>query len=92
MVLRNEPIFEGADEGWTAAVRRLPIEVRQKRARVAFHNRPFQSGDYQKLNRVDRDQAYRELLDLENRGLLATDGRRAPAGIAFARKQSRRRF
>ncbi len=92
MVLRNEPIFEGADEGWTAAVRRLPIEVRQKRALVAFHNRPFQSGDYQKLNRVDRDQAYRELLDLENRGLLATDGRRAPAGIAFARKQSRRRF
>ena len=74
VVLRNEPVFEGADERWTAAVRRLPIEVRQKRALVAFHDRAFQSGDYQKLNRVDRDQAYRELLDLENRGFLRAEG------------------
>ena len=74
VVLRNEPIFEGADVRWTAAVRRLPIEVRQKRALVAFHDQSFQSGDYQKLNRVDRDQAYRELLDLENRGLVRAEG------------------
>jgi predicted HTH transcriptional regulator len=74
VVLRNEPIFEGADERWTAAVRRLPIEVRQKRALVAFHDRSFQSGDYQKLNRVDRDQAYRELLELENGGFVRAEG------------------
>jgi ATP-dependent DNA helicase RecG len=74
VVLHNEPVFVGADEEWVVAVRRLPLDVRQKRALVAFHDRPFQNGDYQQLNRVDRDQAYRELLDLENRGLIAAGG------------------
>lgn len=58
----------------SASASALPLDVRQKRALVAFHDRPFQSGDYQDLNRVDRDTAYREMQDLEQRGLLRGDG------------------
>jgi len=35
VVLRNEPVLAGADERWTAAVRDMPLNVRQKRAGVA---------------------------------------------------------
>lgn len=75
VVLRNEPIFQGVDADWTAAVRGLPLDVRQRRALVAFSDRrEFQSGDYQALNRVDRDTAYRELNVLEEMGLLDAQG------------------
>jgi ATP-dependent DNA helicase RecG len=74
VTLRNEPIFEGGDPAWTAAVRALPVGVRQKRALVAFADREFTSGDYQTLNQVDRDLAYRELQSLEEHGLLEADG------------------
>jgi hypothetical protein len=74
VTLYNEPILQGADETWTRFVRLLPLDVRQKRALVAFHDRAFQSGDYQELNRVDRDTAYHELQDLERRGLVRAEG------------------
>ncbi len=74
VTLYNEPIFQGADEHWTRFVRQLPLDVRQKRALVAFSDRAFQSGDYQELNRVDRDTAYQELQDLERRGLVHAEG------------------
>ncbi|MBI5627308.1 MAG: GntR family transcriptional regulator, partial [Candidatus Rokubacteria bacterium] len=74
VVLRNEPIFQGADESWTRYVRNLPLEVGQRRALVAFWNRAFTNGDYQELNRVERDRAYRELADLEKRGLVEARG------------------
>jgi predicted HTH transcriptional regulator len=51
-------------------VRELPLHVRQRRALVAFHDRTFQSGDYQELNRVNRDVAYRELQELEGKHLV----------------------
>ena len=55
-------------------MRELPLGVRLRRALVAFHDRVFQSADYQELNRVDRDVAYRELQELEARGLLDAEG------------------
>jgi ATP-dependent DNA helicase RecG len=75
VTLRNEPIFGTMDEGWAKHVRSLPLQVRQKRALAAFADwSGFQSSDYQELNRVDRDVAYRELLELEERGLLEARG------------------
>ncbi len=75
VTLRNEPIFGTMDESWAKHVRGLPLEVRQKRALAAFADRSgFQSSDYQELNRVDRDVAYRELQELETRGLVRTSG------------------
>lgn len=74
VVLRNSPIFEATDERWVKFVRELPLNVRQRRALVAFHDRTFQSGDYQELNRVNRDVAYRELQELQDRGLVQCEG------------------
>ncbi|MCC6644987.1 MAG: putative DNA binding domain-containing protein [Polyangiaceae bacterium] len=75
VTLRNEPIFDTSDRAWTRYVRNLPLEVRQKRALVAFADRAaFSSSDYQTLNRVDRDVAYRELTALEERGMVRARG------------------
>jgi len=74
VTLRNEPLFAGTDDAWTSYVRGLPLDVRQKRALVGFHDRAFQSGDYQEINRVDRDLAYRELSELVDAGLLRATG------------------
>ncbi len=94
--LRNEPIFQSTDEAWTRHVQELPLGVRLRRALVAFHDSPFQSGDYQSLNRVDRDLAYRELKELESGGYIqpegATRGRKyrvvKPAQLESARSVS----
>jgi ATP-dependent DNA helicase RecG len=85
VVLRNEPLFVGTDERWTAQVRELPLDVRQKRALVVLLDREFRSGDYQELNRVDRDTAYRELNELVEQGLLRSIGERAATRYAVVR-------
>ncbi len=77
VVLRNAPVFEGADERWTAYVRQLPFDVRQKRALVVLSDRVFSSTDYQDLNRVDRDTAYGELSQLVDADLVRKIGERA---------------
>lgn len=74
VVLCNGPIFEATDEHCVNFVRELPLHVRQRRALVAFHDRTFQSGDYQELNRGNRDVAYRELQELQDRGLVQCEG------------------
>jgi ATP-dependent DNA helicase RecG len=88
VVLRNEPVFEAVDPEWGSYVRRLPLDVRQKRALIAFRFQEFQSAEYQRLNGVDRDVAYRELTAMVERGVLehrggATRGARyrIPAGL-----------
>ena len=85
VTLRNEPLFVGADERWTSYVRELPLDVRQKRALVVLLGRKFKSGEYQTLNRVDRDTAYRELADLVTRGLLVPAGAGAATRYAVVK-------
>jgi len=81
VVLRNEPIFRGADPAWSRAVRALPLSVAQKRALVGLRGHDFANSDYGELNVVDRDTAYRDLHDLLDRGLLTTSG--AGAGTRY---------
>lgn len=65
----------GRDPAWTAHVRELPINLRQKRAIVAFSDgRKFQSTDYQQINQVDRDVAYRDLQRIHRSGLIEREG------------------
>jgi ATP-dependent DNA helicase RecG len=75
VVLRNEPIFKTTDANWVRAVRSLPLHTRQKRALIVLADRDFTNGDYQDLNKVDRDDAYRELRELVDRDLLDATGR-----------------
>jgi ATP-dependent DNA helicase RecG len=70
VVLYNQPIFEAPDPDWVRYVRGLPVSNRQRRILVAYPGGSFANADYQKLNAVDRDQAYRELKELVDLGLL----------------------
>lgn len=71
VTLFSEPVFDTTDTAWIDAVRRMRLPDRQSRALVAFVGRTFTSGDYQDLNRIDRDQAYRELRELIESGLIS---------------------
>ncbi len=75
IVLRNQPILETPDPKWVRYVEGLPISTRQRRILVAYLHGSFASANYQELNEVDRDQAYRELKDLVDLGFLTSKGR-----------------
>lgn len=76
VTLRNEPIFRSADPEWVRYVRDLPIGDRQRRALVAFKGGRLTSAEYQSINQVDRDQAYRELSELVELGFLEPSNKR----------------
>lgn len=70
VTLRNTPIFEGGRPDWLAYVRELPLNIRQQRILAKNEGGAFRSGEYQELNDVDRDQAYRELKAMVEAGHL----------------------
>ena len=70
IILRNTPIFDTGDTAWVEHVRNLPINARQRRVLAAFKGGRFASADYQRLNQVDRDTAYRDLREMIAKGLL----------------------
>lgn len=70
VTLRNTPIFEGGRPEWLAFVRGLPLDLRQQRILAKNEGGAFRSGEYQELNDVDRDQAYRELRIMVEAGYL----------------------
>jgi ATP-dependent DNA helicase RecG len=76
VVLRNQPIFESPDPSWVRHVGTLPVGTRQRRILIAYPATPFASADYQALNEVDRDVAYREVKELVALGLIEPLGRR----------------
>lgn len=78
VVLINRPMFETPDPDWVRHVRDLPITERQKRILAAHPpaSSGFQNSDYQRLNGVDRDTAYHELMELVGLGLLAQPEKR----------------
>ena len=69
VTLRNEPIFTGPSQEWQDIVQTRPLSVAQKRILLA---RPegFANEDYRHLNKVDRDQAYREIQDMVSKGMV----------------------
>lgn len=74
VVLHNQPIFEAPDPAWEQHVRGLPVNTRQMRILVAHPTGSFTNAQYQSLNEVDRDGAYREIHDLVEKGILAPSG------------------
>ncbi len=75
IVLHNQPILETPDPEWVRFVEGLPLSHRQRRIMAAFPDGSFSNADYRGLNAVDRDQAYRDLKELEKLGLVAAVGR-----------------
>lgn len=69
VTLRNEPIFTGPSLEWHGIVQALPVSTAQKRILLA-HPDGFTNADYQKLNSVGRDQAYREIQEIVGLGVV----------------------
>jgi len=74
VVLFNQPIFETPDPAWERYVRGLPVNTRQMRILVAHPSGSFTNAQYQALNQVDRDAAYREIRELIDLGVVAASG------------------
>lgn len=69
VTLRNEPIFSGPSPEWKSLVDGLPLDLAQKRVLLA-HPDGFSNGHFQKLNQVDRDEAYRQIQEMVSLGVL----------------------
>ena len=63
VILRNEPIFEGASPAWRNLVDQLALSTDQKRALTA-HPEGFTNEDYRRLSGGNKDQAYREIQEM----------------------------
>jgi len=73
VVLHNTPIFESADETWRHLVERLTSNDGHRRVLLA-HPEGFTNEQYREVNQVDRDEAYRQIQDMVNAGIvLAAD-------------------
>lgn len=70
LTLRNTPVFEGGRPEWLAFVRHLPLNIRQQRILAKNERGSFRSGEYQALNDLDRDQAYKDLRAMVEGGYL----------------------
>ncbi len=70
LTLRNTPVFEGGRPEWLAFVRNLPLNIRQQRILAKNEHGSFRSGEYQALNDLDRDQAYKDLRAMVEGGYL----------------------
>lgn len=77
VTLRNTPIFETGDDGWKRVVEALGLTAEQTRVLLS-HPEGFTSRDYQELNEVDRDEAYRQIQDLVTSGIVLGAERRGP--------------
>lgn len=70
VLLFNTPIFEGVGPEWHRIVQQLPLNSSQRRV-LLLHPEGFTNQDYRKVNRAtDRDQAYREIREMVERGIL----------------------
>ncbi len=70
VALRNEPVFVGPSPDWQQIVQSLKLSTSQKRVLMA-HPDGFSNEDYRSLNKVDRDQAYREIQEMVELGMLS---------------------
>lgn len=81
VTLRNTPMLEAGDPSWAAAVGNLALGIRQKRILVLAQDGMFTSAEYQKLNQVDRDTAYKEIRQLVGMGLVARPEKRGRGAL-----------
>jgi len=67
--LRNTPVFETADDGWRHLVERHTTSDAHARVLLA-HPGGFTNEQYRDINTVDRDEAYRQIQDMVNAGVV----------------------
>jgi len=75
VTLWNTPIFDVGSPEWVGIIRKLPLTDKQKRILAATQASGFTNSDYQEINKVDRDTAYREIHEMVERGFVVHKGR-----------------
>ena len=78
--LFNTPILDAGNPEWQAVVNRLPLSTAQKRVLVANPG-GFTSANYQSLNAVDRDQAYREIQEPVSKDIVVAPAKRGRGAL-----------
>ncbi|MEW5807436.1 MAG: ATP-binding protein [Acidobacteriota bacterium] len=73
ITLKNTPVFDEKTQEWLQRFSSYKLNNRQKRvlAWAYNHGNRFSNRDYQTLGKVDRDIAYREILDMERMKIVA---------------------
>lgn len=77
VTLRNTPIFDSAEPAWRHLVERLELTDAQRRVLLA-HPEGFTNEQYREINKVDRDEAYRQIQEMVNSGVVLPAERSGP--------------
>ncbi|MFQ5486192.1 MAG: ATP-binding protein, partial [Desulfobacterales bacterium] len=75
VTLWNTPIFDIGSPEWVSIIKQLPLSDKQKRILIATKDAGFTNSDYQEINKVDRDTAYREIHEMVEKGFIIHKGR-----------------
>ncbi len=75
IVMQNSPLFDVGDPAWESKVGNLDLNVNQKRILIVSKESSFTNSDYQQINNVDRDTAYREIQEIIDKGYISTKGK-----------------
>ncbi|MFH1708870.1 MAG: ATP-binding protein [Planctomycetota bacterium] len=75
VTMQNSPVFEVGDREWEEKVRKLDLNLNQKRILIINKGFGFSNADYQMINTCDRDTAYREIHEIVQKGHLRCEGK-----------------
>jgi len=75
VILWNTPIFDVGSPEWVDVIQKLPLSDKQKRILIATKAAGFTNKEYQEINKVDRDTAYREIHEMVEKGFVIHKGR-----------------
>ena len=75
VTLENSPVFDVGDSEWEQKIKSLDLNLNQKRILIIYREGTFSNSDYQQINMCDRDTAYREILDIVDKGYLRKQGK-----------------
>ncbi|MFC1581921.1 ATP-binding protein [Planctomycetota bacterium] len=75
VTMQNSPVFDVGDPDWEEKVRKLDLNLNQKRILIINKGYAFSNSDYQQINNCDRDTAYREIHEIVEKGYIRCEGK-----------------
>lgn len=75
VIMQNSPVFDVGDPEWEKKIRGLDLNLNQKRILIVNRDSWFSNSDYQNINNVDRDTAYREIHELVQQMFVTCEGK-----------------
>ena len=75
VTMQNSPVFDVGDKDWEEKIKKLDLNLNQKRILIVYRESSFSNSDYQQINHCDRDTAYRDILEIVEKGYLKREGK-----------------